>query len=102
MYLKLKNVDRKFNVDAPTERTVKGAEKNLWVISLSVKEQLTTEEIEAYFTPDNTAEMTFITPLPNGTEHKYVASGYVDKVFNLIKHLDNGECVVELQLTKGA
>ena len=29
MYLKLKNVERTFSVDAPTERTVKGAKRGL-------------------------------------------------------------------------
>jgi hypothetical protein len=102
MYLKLKNVERTFNVEAPTERSAKGADTNFWVISFSVKEPLTTEEIEEYFTPDNTIEMAFVTPLPNGTEYEYVASGYVNRVFNLIKHLENGECVVEMQLSKNA
>ena len=102
MYLKLKNVDRTFDVDAPTERTAKGGTDNYWVISVSVKEQLTTEEVEEYFVPENTAEMTFVTPLPNGTEYEYVASGYVNRVFNLIKHLSDGGCVIELQLSKNA
>ena len=102
MYLKLKNVERTFQVDAPTERTVKGAEKDFWLITFNVKEQLTTEEVEEYFVPDHTEEMTFVTPLPNGTEYEYVARDYVNKVFNLIKHLENGGCVVELQLSKNA
>ena len=102
MYLKLKNVKRTFNVDAPTERTVKGAKESFWLITLSVKEQLTAEEVDEYFTPENTAEMTFVTPFPNGTELEYVARGYVNRVFNLIKHLQTGECVVELQFSKNA
>ena len=100
MYLKLKNVDKTFNVDAPTERTAKGAEKSFWVITFSVNEQLTTEQVEEYFTPENTAEMIFVTPLPNGTECEYVATGYVNKIFNLIKHLENGGCVIEFQFSK--
>ena len=100
MYLKLKNVERTFNVDAPTERTVQGAEKYFWVISFNVKEHLSTEEVEEYFVPDNVAEMTFVTPLPNGTEYEYVASGYVNKVFNLIKHTEDGGCKVEFQFSK--
>jgi hypothetical protein len=100
MYLKLKNVERTFNVDAPTERTVKGGKKNFWVISINVNEHLTTEELEGYFTPENTEEMTFVTPLPNGTEYEYKATGYVNRVFNLIKHSANGGCVVELQFSK--
>ena len=102
MYLKLKNVERTFNVDSPTERTAKGGENNFWVISFNVKEQLTTDEIEQYFVPDNTAEMVFVTPLPNGTEYEYTVNGYVNKVFNAIRHLDNCECVVEFQLSKDA
>lgn len=102
MFLKLKNVGRIFNVDAPTERTVKGAEKSFWVISFNVNEQLTTEEVEGYFTPEHTEEMAFVTPLPNGTEYEYVANGYVNRVFNLIKHLPNGGCVIELQFSKNA
>ena len=102
MYLKLKNVERTFNVDAPTERTVKGAEKHFWLISFSVKEHLTTNEVEEYFAPEHTEEMTFVTPLPNGTEYEYVTSGYVNRIFNLIKHSEDGGCTVELQFTKNA
>lgn len=106
MYLKLKNVDRLFNVEAPTERSAKGAEngveKNFWVISFNVKEHLTTEQIEEYFTPENTAEMTFVTPLPNDTEYEYVANGYVNKVFNTIRHSPDGNCTIEFQLSKNA
>ena len=102
MYLKLKNVERTFNADAPTERTAKGGENNFWVLSFNVNEQLTTEEVEEYFVPDNTEEMTFVTPLPNGTEYEYIVSGYTSKLFNTIKHLANGECVVEFQFSKSA
>ena len=102
MYLKLKNVERTFNVDSPTERMAKGGENNFWVISFNVNEQLTTEEVEEYFIPDNTAEMTFVTPFPNGTEYEYVVNGYVNKVFNTIKHLSDGECIVEFQFSKNA
>ena len=100
MYLKLKDIERTFNVDAPTERTVKGAEKNIWVISFNVNEHLTTEEIDEYFTPEHTEEMVFVTPLPNGTEYETVATGYVNRVFNLIKHSENGGCVIDLQFSK--
>lgn len=102
MYLKLKNVEKTFNADAPTERSAKGGEKNYWVISFTVNEQLSTEEIEKYFIPENTTEMTFVTPLPNGSEYEFVVSGYVNKVFNMIKHLNDGTCVVELQFSKDA
>ena len=102
MYLKLKNVERTFEVDAPTERTANGADKSFWVISFNVKEQLTTDEIENFFSPEHTAEMAFVTPLPNGTVYEFVASGYVNRVFNLIKHLPNGECTIELQFSKNA
>lgn len=102
MYLKLKNVDRTFNVEAPTERTLKGGENNFWVISFNVKEHLTTEQIEEYFTPDNTTEMIFVTPFPNGTEFEYKASGYVNKVFSTIRHSDDGNCTIEFQLSKNA
>lgn len=102
MYLKLKNVERSFRVDAPTERTAKGAEKSFWVISFKVNEQLSTEEIEQYFSQENVETMTFVTPLPNGTEYEYEVNGYVSRVFNLIRHSQNGECAVELQFSKEA
>ena len=99
MYLKLKNTERTFEVEAPIERTVKGAETVFWVITLKVKELLTTEEIDELFCAENTEEMTFVTPLPNGTEYEYVVSGYTKKVFSIIKH-ENNEC--ELQFSKEA
>ena len=102
MYLKLKNIERTFNVDAPTERTVKGGENNFWMISFCVNEQLTTEEVEEYFVPENVAEMVFVTPLPNGTEYEYTVNGYVERVFNSINHSENGECVVDFQFSKKA
>lgn len=102
MFLRLKNVERTFDVDAPTERTVKGADTSFWVISFNVNEQLTTDEVEEYFSPEHTNEMAFVTPFPNGTEYEYVAKGYVNRVFNLIKHLSNGSCVIELQFSKNA
>ena len=106
MYLKLKNVDRKFETEAPMERIARGAEngkeKNVWIISFNIKEHLTTDEIETYFTPENIVEMAFVTPLPNGTEYSYVTTGYVNKVFNIIRHSENGECVVEFQFSKNA
>lgn len=100
MYLKLKNVERRFEVTAPTERSTSGAEKKFWVITFNINERLTTEEIEEYFTPDNTAEMTFVTVLPNETEYEYVVSGYANKVFSLIKHSADGGCSIELQFSK--
>lgn len=100
MYLKLKNVERTFNVDAPTERTVKGVEKSFWVISFNVKEHLTTGEIDNYFTPEHTEEMVFVTPFPNGTELETVVNGYVNRTFNLIKHSEDGGCVIDLQFSK--
>lgn len=106
MYLKLKNVDRTFETEAPMERIARGVEvgkeKNVWIISFNIKEQLTTEEVETYFTPETTSEMAFVTPFPNGTEHSYVTTGYVNKVFNIIRHSENGECVVEFQFSKNA
>jgi hypothetical protein len=106
MYLKLKNVSRTFEVTAPTERTLKGAEngveRNFWVLSFSINEKLTTEEIEDYFTPETTERMIFVTPLPNGTESEYVTNNYVKKVFNTIKLSLNGECTVDFQFSKHA
>lgn len=102
MYLKLKNVERTFNVDAPMERSVKGAEKYFWVISFNVKEHLTTEEVEKYFTPENTAEITFVTPLPNGTDYEYTVTGYTTKTFGIIKHSADGSCAIDLQFSKEA
>lgn len=102
MYLKLKNVERTFKANAPTERSAKGGESNFWVISFNVNERLSTEEIEEYFTPENTAEMTFVASLPNGTEYGYVVNGYVNRVFNIIKHSDDGGCVTEFQFSKEA
>ena len=102
MYLKLKNVDRTFKVDSPTERMVKGGENNFWVISFNVKEHLTTEGIEEYFVPENTTEMVFVTPFPNGTEYEYVVNGYEDRVFNSINHSESGNCEVSFQFSKKA
>lgn len=102
MYLKLKNIERTFDVTAPTERSAKGADRNYWVISFGVNEQLNTEEVEAFFKPENTAEMVFVTPYPNGTEYEYTACGYTKKIFSAIKHTADGGCVVELQFSKEA
>ena len=100
MYLKLKNVERRFEVTAPTERSASGADKNFWVITFNVNERLTTEDIEWYFTPENTAEMTFVTLLPNKTEYEYVVSGYTKRVFSLIKNATDGSCIIEMQFSK--
>ncbi|MBQ5851657.1 MAG: hypothetical protein IIW54_12735 [Lachnospiraceae bacterium] len=101
MYLRLKNCDRTFKIDvAPTERTLRGADKDYWVISLSIKEHLTTDEVEEHFKPENATEMTFITPLPNGTNYEYTVTGYTNRIFNLIKHSEDGGCVVDLQFSK--
>ncbi len=100
MYLKLKNVDRKFDVTAPTERSASGADKKYWVITFNITERLTTEEIEEYFMPENTAEMTFVTVFPNDIEYEYAVLGYVNKVFSLIKHASDGTCSVEMQFSK--
>jgi hypothetical protein len=102
MYLKLKNVDRTFKVTSPTERMVKGGENNFWVISFNVNEHLATEEVEEYFVPENTSEMVFVTPLPNGTEYEYKVNDYAERVFNAINHSDDGNCVVDFQLSKKA
>lgn len=98
MYLKLKNTERTFDVTAPTERTANGADQAYWVLTFKVKGLLTTEEIDELFCPENTAEMVFVTPLPNNTEYEYKVSGYINKIFSIIRH-ESSEC--ELQFSKG-
>lgn len=102
MKLKLKNIEREFSVSAPTERFVKGASKDHWLVTFSVQERLSTEEVESYFTAANTEEMVFSSPLPNGTEYEFVIKGYTDLAFSVIRNAEDGSGVVDLQFTKGS
>ena len=101
MILKLKNLDRTFNVSAPSEKTMSGAEnKRFWVVSFKVLEHLTSDEVETFFTPENVSEMICTTPLPNGTVYSYSINGYTNKILGAIRHADDGSCVVDLQFAK--
>lgn len=107
MKLKLKNVEREFEATAPTERGVSGTDgqgnvKKYWIAAFSVKEALSTDEVEEYFAGDNLTELTFTTELVNGTEHSFILSGYEERIFSPIRYAEDGSCTVEIQLKKEA
>lgn len=103
MKLKLNPVEREFSLKAaPTERKVKGMEKEYWVLAFAVTESLSAEEVDELFVPENTEEMTITVPLVNGSEYSYTLSGYRDRVSTMICHAEDGTRVVKVELKKEA
>lgn len=103
MQLKLKNDERKFTVATPpTERITNGGEKAFWLISFTLSDALSSDEADRLFAPENTEELTFSAPLPNGEEYEYTVKGYTNRAFCAIRYASDGGCTVEIQLSKEA
>lgn len=105
MKIKFKNVETEYEVKGTlTEQKVRTAEATGWMLITTIEGDFNSDNFDTIVIPENTCEITVITPLNDSEATEKTKTSYVrgyDKVSScVIRHKDTSS-VLEIQLTKG-
>lgn len=103
MDLKVKNTEIVLETTAPIEqRVIRGVSSVGWILNLSIKTPLTSNEVEEIFNAENISELEFSIKSESGSESKYVINDYQKLYTATIKRGVDGSCTTDVQLIKEA
>ena len=102
MKIKFKNIENEYEVKGTlTEQKVRTAESTGWMLIATIEGDFTSDNFDKIVNPENTCEITVITPSNDGETTKTSYMRGYDKISScVIRHKDTSS-VLEIQLTKG-